>query len=158
MTALATLTAPAQELIYQEDFETDGEAANPQRYTTVGRDVYEVDRIRGELGKLQAAGTIPAGLDFKNVSLDPPKDPKHGDVATNAAMVNALTVEDYEALARRTLDAHKGADGLFLSARGNLLALTRRLEQTFGVPAIEQVRASVWWAVTRLGGSFPLRA
>ena len=48
-----------------------------------------LDRIRGELGKLQAAGTIPAGLDFKNVSLDPPKDPKHGDVATNAAMVLA---------------------------------------------------------------------
>lgn len=47
--ALFANAASAQELIYQEDFESDGEAANPPRYTTVGRDVYEVDRIRNEL-------------------------------------------------------------------------------------------------------------
>src|SRR5262245_61689248 len=46
------------QLIYQEDFETDGEAANPQRYTTVGRDVYEVDRIRNELGNQDQIGPI----------------------------------------------------------------------------------------------------
>ena len=36
----------AQQLIYQEGFNTDGEAANPQRYTTTGRDVYTVDRLK----------------------------------------------------------------------------------------------------------------
>src|SRR6185369_15102054 len=35
----------AQTLIYQEGFNTDGEAANPQRYTTIGRDVWELSRI-----------------------------------------------------------------------------------------------------------------
>ncbi len=48
LTSLGALTSTAQELLYREDFETDGEAANPQRYTTVGRDVYEVARIRSE--------------------------------------------------------------------------------------------------------------
>ena len=39
----------AQQLVYQEGFNTDGEAANPQRYTTTGRDVYTVDRIKAEV-------------------------------------------------------------------------------------------------------------
>ncbi len=59
--ALAALGAAAiqsQELIYQEDFETDGEAANPQRYTTVGRDAFEVDRIRSEIGIQDQLGPI----------------------------------------------------------------------------------------------------
>lgn len=47
--ALGALSAQSQELIYQEDFETDGEAANPKRYTTVGREAYEVPRILAEL-------------------------------------------------------------------------------------------------------------
>ena len=71
--------------------------------------------------------------------------------AANAAQVNALSVSDYEALTRRTLEAHPNADALFLSARGNLLALTRKLEAAFGIPAIEQVEASVGWALSELG-------
>jgi hypothetical protein len=35
------LSAPAQELIYQEKFNDDGEKANPKRYTTTGRNVSE---------------------------------------------------------------------------------------------------------------------
>lgn len=72
--------------------------------------------------------------------------------AANAAQVNALSVSDYEALTRRALDEHPNADGIFLSARGNLLSLTRQLEASLGLPAIEQVQASVWWALSRLGG------
>src|ERR1043166_1046374 len=39
----------AQQLVYQEGFNTDGEAATPKRYTTTGRDVYTVDRIKTEV-------------------------------------------------------------------------------------------------------------
>src|SRR2546430_12195760 len=39
----------AQQLIYQEGFNTDGEAANPQRYTTIGRDVYKIGRLKTEV-------------------------------------------------------------------------------------------------------------
>ena len=38
---------------------------------------------------LTAAGTLPAGLDRRNVTVEPPRDPAHGDLATNAAMVLA---------------------------------------------------------------------
>ena len=50
--------APAQQLIYQEGFNDDGEAANPQRYTMTGRDVYEVPRIVSELGNFDQKGPI----------------------------------------------------------------------------------------------------
>ena len=36
---------------------------------------------------------MPAGLDFARVSVEPPRDPSHGDLATNAAMVLAKAVE-----------------------------------------------------------------
>ena len=38
---------------------------------------------------LTEAGTLPAGLDFAAVTIEPPRDPAHGDMATNAAMVLA---------------------------------------------------------------------
>jgi hypothetical protein len=56
--AFSLASVSAAELIYQEDFETDGEAANPQRYTTVGRDVYEIPRIRSELSNQDQLGPI----------------------------------------------------------------------------------------------------
>ncbi|MDA7428915.1 arginine--tRNA ligase [Primorskyibacter aestuariivivens] len=41
------------------------------------------------LNSLQSEGTLPEGLDFANVAVEPPRDPLHGDMATNAAMVLA---------------------------------------------------------------------
>jgi len=39
------------------------------------------------LDELTEAGTLPAGIDRSNVTLEPPRDPSHGDLSTNAAMV-----------------------------------------------------------------------
>lgn len=50
--------AIAQESIYQENFNTDGEAASPKRYTTSGRDVYEIPRLRSELGNTDQLGPV----------------------------------------------------------------------------------------------------
>ncbi len=41
------------------------------------------------LGQLEAAGTLPEGLQTRGVAVEPPRDPAHGDMATNAAMVLA---------------------------------------------------------------------
>ncbi|MDP4032985.1 MAG: arginine--tRNA ligase, partial [Pseudorhodobacter sp.] len=41
------------------------------------------------LTEMQAEGVLPAGLDFANVAVEPPRDAAHGDMATNAAMVLA---------------------------------------------------------------------
>ncbi|UNU42184.1 arginine--tRNA ligase [Sphingopyxis sp. YF1] len=47
------------------------------------------DHIGAALDALAARGAIPAGLDRRAISVEPPRDPAHGDVATNAAMVLA---------------------------------------------------------------------
>ncbi|TVV70346.1 arginine--tRNA ligase [Sphingomonas solaris] len=47
------------------------------------------DRIDAILDTLEAEGALPAGLDRRNVAVEPPRDPAHGDLATNAAMVLA---------------------------------------------------------------------
>ncbi len=41
------------------------------------------------LDALEAEGALPSGLDRRNVTVEPPRDPAHGDLATNAAMVLA---------------------------------------------------------------------
>lgn len=47
------------------------------------------ETIEQALTELVADGTLPEGTSFKNVTLEPPRDPSHGDLATNAAMVLA---------------------------------------------------------------------
>jgi arginyl-tRNA synthetase len=44
-----------------------------------------IDAVSG----LVAAGTLPEGLDTTAVTVEPPRDPAHGDIATNAALVLA---------------------------------------------------------------------
>ena len=46
-------------------------------------------KIDAALDALVADGALPRELDRKNVSVEPPRDPAHGDLATNAAMVLA---------------------------------------------------------------------
>ena len=41
------------------------------------------------LAEMQRDGALPEGLDFANVTVEPPRDAAHGDMATNAAMVLA---------------------------------------------------------------------
>jgi arginyl-tRNA synthetase len=41
------------------------------------------------LSEMTLAGELPAGLDFTQVAVEPPRDAAHGDMATNAAMVLA---------------------------------------------------------------------
>lgn len=45
--------------------------------------------VIGALEAMQEAGALPQGMDFANVTVEPPRDPAHGDMATNAAMVLA---------------------------------------------------------------------
>src|SRR5438309_8550063 len=45
------------------------------------------------LDDLVAEGALPAGLDVARVAVEPPRDPAHGDLATNAAMVLAGQVK-----------------------------------------------------------------
>ena len=46
-------------------------------------------KVHGVLQSLVEQGALPADAQFSNVTLEPPRDPSHGDLATNAAMVLA---------------------------------------------------------------------
>lgn len=46
-------------------------------------------RVNDALTHLAEAGSIPAGLSYARVVVEPTRDPAHGDLATNAAMVLA---------------------------------------------------------------------
>jgi len=47
------------------------------------------DLVTASLEALAAEGVLPPGLDLSAVAVEPPRDPLHGDMATNAAMVLA---------------------------------------------------------------------
>jgi arginyl-tRNA synthetase len=57
-----------------------------------------VERVIAALQEMQKEGALPDKLDFSAVTAEPPRDPAHGDIATNAAMVLA------KAAARRPRD------------------------------------------------------
>ena len=48
-----------------------------------------LDRVRRASEYLVAAGVWPAGIDLSRVTMEPPRDAAHGDMATNVAMVLA---------------------------------------------------------------------
>jgi arginyl-tRNA synthetase len=47
------------------------------------------DEVVAALGRMTAAGALPAGLDLSRVGVEPPREAGRGDVSTNAAMVLA---------------------------------------------------------------------
>ena len=53
---------------------------------------YLREAILTSLKDLEREGAIPEGIDTSRISVDPPRDPSHGDVATNAAMVLSKAV------------------------------------------------------------------
>ena len=46
-------------------------------------------RVGKILAAMVAEGRLPAMLDLGRFTVEPPRDPSHGDLATNAAMVYA---------------------------------------------------------------------
>ncbi|KPP89753.1 arginine--tRNA ligase [Erythrobacter sp. HL-111] len=62
-------------------------------------------RIEAALKALVAEGALPPETSFANVTLEPPRDPSHGDLATNAAMVLAKPAKtNPRALAERIVE------------------------------------------------------
>jgi arginyl-tRNA synthetase len=84
--------------------------------------------VLAALDDLTERGDLPRGLDFGRVAVEPSRDPSHGDLATNAAMVlagpvkqNPMALADRvaAALARRELATgdYRGAGFTAVSAR-----------------------------------------
>lgn len=67
-------------------------------------------RVIDALGAMVAAGDLPTGLDMSAVAVEPPRDPAHGDMATNAAMVLARPAGLAPRAIAEALAARLGAD------------------------------------------------
>jgi len=70
--------------------------------------------VKAAIAACQMAGELPAGTSSDRITVEPPRDPAHGDAATNAALLLAKpagrpALEIAEALAARLLDLPKVA-------------------------------------------------
>ncbi len=72
--------------------------------------------VRHAIETLMADGALPAGLDLARVVVEPPRDPAHGDVSTNAAMVLAKPAGLKPRDLAETVAARLGEDGDVASA------------------------------------------
>ena len=78
--------------------------------------------LNGVLDELVAEGSLPAGIERKNVVVEPPRDAAHGDLATNAAMVLAKAAgtnpRALAALIEPKLKALPGVTGVEIAGPG----------------------------------------
>ena len=69
--------------------------------------------IAAEIETLMGAGDLPQGLDTSRITVEPPRDPSHGDVTTNAAMVLAKPAKmNPRAIAELLAGKASGLDGV----------------------------------------------
>ncbi len=68
------------------------------------------------LDALVADGSLPAGLSYDAVAVEPPRDPGHGDMATNAAMVLAKPAGQNQRAIADALSVKLAADPRITSA------------------------------------------
>jgi len=96
MLALGCLavSTQAQTLIYQEGFNNDGETNSPPRYTTVGRNVFEVPRIQSEIGNFDQKGPLYWAHNFEVSYAGIPNIPARRMVFTWRTAAEAAATED----------------------------------------------------------------
>ena len=104
---------------------------------------------------LIAQGVLPQGLDLARVAVEPPRDPAHGDLATNAAMVLAGALkENPMALAERIAPAIAARELVTGDYRGYGLTVAAARPGFLNITLIPEV----WHAQLRLilgaGASF----
>ncbi len=82
------------------------------------------DRLRSLLDGLVEAGRLPAGLDVSRVVVEPPRDPSHGEMSSNAALVLAKGVgmkpRDLAELLREGLAADESVTDISIAGPGFL--------------------------------------
>jgi arginyl-tRNA synthetase len=76
------------------------------------------------LDSLASTGAIPPGLDRSNIVVEPPRDPAHGDLAINAAMVLAkpagMNPRDLAVLIATEFDKHDSVSSVEIAGPGFL--------------------------------------
>src|SRR5690242_16195855 len=119
---------------------------------------YFQDEIVRVLDELARDGRLPPGLDASRVAVEPPRDPAHGDVSTNAAMVLAkpagMKPRDLaEAIAGR-LKAHPSVTEASVAGPG---FINLRIEDGFWRERLAEIlRAGTAYGDSRVGGGAPV--
>jgi len=107
------------------------------------------------LDDLVAHAGLPTGLDRSRVTVEPPRDPAHGDLATNAAMVLAGPLkENPMALAERIVAALKGRELLTGDYRGSGFTVTAVRPGFINVKLAPEVWHAQLRAILRAGTAF----
>jgi arginyl-tRNA synthetase len=111
--------------------------------------------VLAALGDLARQGLLPPGLDLSRVAVEPPRDPTHGDLATNAAMVLAGTLkENPTALAERIAAALRGREFVTGDYRGSGFAVTAERPGFINVRLAPEVWHAQLRAILRAGTAF----
>jgi arginyl-tRNA synthetase len=80
------------------------------------------DEIIAAVNLLVAQSALPAGLDLSRVAVDPPRDPSHGDLSSNAAMLLAkpagMKPRDLAALIAARLESANGVAAAEIAGPG----------------------------------------
>ncbi len=101
------------------------------------------DRVLEAVESLAAAGDLPAGLDTRRIAVEPPRDPAHGDVTTNAALVLAKPARMNPRHLAERLAAHLEAlDDVARCEVAEPAFLNLRLERGFWGARLREVLAA----------------
>ena len=99
--------------------------------------------VKGEIEHLSEAGELPGGLDVTGVLVEPPRDPQHGDMATNAAMVLAKRASKApREIAALLAGRLAGCDGVAAVDVAGPGFINMRLEAAFWHQALARIIAS----------------
>jgi len=98
---------------------------------------------------------LPNGLDLSRVAVEPPRDPAHGDLATNAAMVLAGALkENPMALAERLAVALKGRELVTGDYRGSGFTVAAARPGFINIRLSPEVWHAQLRAILRVGTAF----
>ncbi len=107
------------------------------------------------LGDMAAEGKLAPALDLGRVTVEPPRDPAHGDLATNAAMVLARALkEDPMALAERIAAALAGRELVTGDYRGSGFTAAAARPGFINVKLAPKVWRAQLRAILRAGTAF----
>jgi arginyl-tRNA synthetase len=111
--------------------------------------------VLATLGDLARQGLLPPGLDISRVAVEPPRDPSHGDLATNAAMVLAAALkENPMALAERITAALTGRELVTGDYRGSGFTVTAARPGFINIRLTPEVWHAQLRAILRAGTAF----
>lgn len=110
------------------------------------------------IARLSDAGDLPPGLDLAAVAVEPPRDPSHGDVATNAALVLAkpagMKPRD---IADRLAESLRGEDAVDAVEVAGPGFINLRLDPRFLVARLPEIlRQGAAYGDSTLGGGRPV--